>query len=66
MTGLNLWGYAWKSFERDQLDESEWIAWNRWFSGEMANDSWVRVYDKYRYGWVDEFQRHIDNVIEGR
>lgn len=62
-TGLNVWGYAWKSFNREQLDIDEWRAWDRWFAGEMQHPAWSRTYEKYRYGYHEDFQAHIESAI---
>ena len=62
LDGLNLWGYAWKSYGRGQIDEQEWQAWDRWFAGEMQNESWSSVYRKYSYGYHEDFQDHINDV----
>jgi len=63
LDGLNLWGYAWKSHGRGQIDEEEWLAWDRWFAGEMQNESWSNIYRRYSYGYHKDFQHHIENAV---
>lgn len=63
---LNLWAYAWKSHDRGQIDEEEWLAWDRWFAGEMQNGSWSNIYRRYSYGYHKDFRLHIENAAAGR
>lgn len=64
MTGLDLWAYAWKSFQRGTLDAGEWKAWDGFFAGEMRTESWRRTFDKFRYGYADSFKQHVDSAGE--
>ena len=62
LESFNLWAYALKNFDRGQIDEGEWRAWDSFFTAEMQRPSWTAVYERYRYGYHEDFTRHVDRV----
>lgn len=61
--GLNIWEFAFESYQSGTMSDETWSAWNRWFAGEISQTSWQEIWESKRSGYGEAFVAHVDAII---
>jgi len=63
--GLNIWEFIFGNLKDGVIEESQFIAWDRFFTEEYKNNRlWQLIWDQKKNAYEERFQDHINLIME--
>jgi len=63
--GLNIWEFVFGNLKDGVIEESQFIAWDRFFTEEYKNNRlWQLIWDQKKNAYEERFQDHINLIME--